>query len=269
MALSASSTDPPVAVLDANVLYSQVLSDYFVQAQSRDLITLKWSPTILDEVIRNKKKRAAERFTDPSELGARLAAADRLRAYIERMYPDQVLEPADRSYSSFRQLPMPDPDDRHVVATAVAAGAVYLCTQNTADFPAAVMTHVGVRRVTPDALLLELLAGHPLDMVRAHQQVIAWTPRTTHRATLEALRRAQAPMFKDAMERILIRLGDLDARDDLAQVYASAIAEGDRARAGMPLPVIGHPRRSDLVAGRMTGRQGVQRPDQRHGFAGQ
>lgn len=269
MAQPASSKEPPVAVLDANVLYSQVLSDYFVQAQSRDLITLKWSSTILDEVIRNKKRRAAERFADPAELEARLAAADRLRAYIERMYPDQILEPSERSYSSFRQLPMPDPDDRHVVATAVAAGAVYLCTQNTADFPPAVMTHVGVRQVTPDALLVEILAGHPLDMVRAHQQVIAWTPRTTHRATLEALRRAQAPMFKDAMERILTRLGDLDSRDDLAQVYAAAIAERDRARAGMPSPVMGHRRTSDLVAPRMTGRRGARGPDRRHGIGGQ
>jgi len=267
MALRPDQRRASLAVLDANVLYSQVLTDYFVHAQSQNLINLRWSSRILDEMIRNKKARAAEKFKDPVQLAPRLAAADDLRAYVERTYPDQLLEPSDEDYLPFDQLEMPDPDDRHVVATAVAAGATYLCTDNMPDFPPAVMTHLGIRRVTSDALLVELGTKHPLEMIRAHQQVIAWTPRATHQTTLDALDRARAPMFKATMERLLTSLGDVDSRDDLAQVYVSAIAELDRARAGLLPPSNRRPRPEELAA-RPADFRGRERAGHQRGIGG-
>jgi len=257
-----------IAVLDANVLYSQVLSDYFVHAQSQNLINLRWSSRIIDEVVRNKKKRAGERFTSPSELTPRLAAADALGAYIKHTYPESFVEPTDRDYRPFTGLPMPDPDDRHVVATAVAAGATYLCTSNTVDFPTDVMKFLEIRRVTPDALLHELVAKHPLAMARAHQQLIAWTPRATHRTTLDALARSQSPMFRQRMERLLGSLGNLDSRDDLAQVYASAIAERDRARTGLLPPSTQPPNAAQVSTRRLMGHRGRQPLDQQRGAGG-
>jgi predicted nucleic acid-binding protein len=256
------ASTPPVAVLDANVLYSQVLSDYFVHAGAERLVVLKWSSAILDEMIRNKKKRATERFADPAHLRPRIEAADRLRDYVLRTYPGEFIEPSLADFASFQHLPMPDPDDRHVVATAVAARATFLCTQNIADFPTSVMTQLGIRRITSDALLTKLVKTNPVEMVRAHQRVIAWTPGTTHRKTLEALRRAQAPTFSAGMEVLLMSLGDLD-RSDLAQAHAAALTERDRALTGVRPPSSRPVRASDLAARRRLASGRIDLADQR------
>lgn len=253
---------PPVVLLDANVLYSKVLSDYLVHAQYRGLVRLRWSSRILDEVIRNMKAKAAKRYSDPRDLGRRLAAADGLRDYIERTHPTALVDPSENDFAQFAHLAMPDPDDRHVVAAAVSAGADYLCTANTSDFPVSIMERLGMRRITPDVLLNGLVTDKPLEMVHAHQQVIAWTPGTTHRATLDTLRRSQAPVTADRMERLLMSLGDLDKRDDLARIYIHAVAERDRAYSGMPRPYMGGRNLNASVVWQTLGRPGPHRANQ-------
>lgn len=261
---------PPVVVLlDANVLYSKVLSDYFVHAQFQRLVAVKWSSEILDEMIRNKKAKAEKRFLDPRDREPRLAAADALRDYIERQYPNTLVEPEAEHFDRFEHLSMPDPDDRHVLAAAVAADADFLCTDNTADFPDQVMDHLGIQRVTPDYLLVSLANDQPLDMVRAHQRAVAWTPGTTHRTTLDALRRAQAPLTASRMERLLASLGDLDSRDDLAQVYASAVAERDRAEAGSLPPSNKRPGLGEQAARPPIGLGDRHRSDRQRGIGAQ
>jgi len=226
---AATNDSQPTVVLDANVLFSQVLSDYFVQARSQRLVRLRWSRAIVDEMINRRKDRVAEKRIGPAERAHRLRAIDNLRGYIERTYPKEFIEPAEEHFAPFADLPMPDPDDRKVLATAVAASAQYLCTANVGDFPDAVMDHVGIRRTTPDELLQRLVFDYPAEMVSAHQTVIEWTRGATHLTTLDTLGRAQAPGFKAALEDILAPLGDLSSTDDLAAAYASALAGRDRA----------------------------------------
>lgn len=226
----------PIALLDANVLFSQVLSDYFVKAQSEELLTVTWSSQILDEMIRNKKVKAAKRFREPADLHARLAAAEKLNTYIRHQYPSAFVEPDERHFVLLAEAPMPDPDDRHVVAAAIAARATHLCTDNTVHFPHSVLHRLGIEVVTPDELLVRLAADHPVEMTHAHQRVIEWTPGTTHRRTLATLRRAQSPMVAAEMEQLLSTLGNLDSRDDLAQRYDDLIMERRRALGGLPSP---------------------------------
>lgn len=257
---------PLIALLDANVLYSKVLSDYFVHAQFGRLIAVKWSSAILEEMIRNKKDKASKQFSDPEELRPRLDAAEGLRNYIRREYPRAIVEPGPEHFVPFAHLSVPDPDDRHVVAAAVAARANYLCTNNTPDFPDPVMDHLGIQRVTPDQLLHGLAADKPVEMLRAHQRTIAWTPGATHRKTLDTLRRAQAPNTADRIEKLLTGLGDLDSRDDLAEVYASALAERDRARSGLLPPSTKRPDPREMGARPTTGFWDRQRLNQQRGI---
>jgi hypothetical protein len=56
---------------------------------------------------------------------------------------------------------LPDPDDRHVVAAAIAAGASIILTWNLKDFPAAALKKYGLRRQTPDAFLTGLYDNVP------------------------------------------------------------------------------------------------------------
>lgn len=265
---SGKPDDRPTVVLDANVLFSQVLSDYFVQARSERLVALRWSSAIVEEMIRNRKERCAERYPDPAELNPRLDAIERLRDYIERTYRREYIEPTSQHFRPFDRLPMPDPDDRHVLATALAAHADYLCTSNTRDFPDSVMRHVGIERTTPDELLHRFAVDNPLEMVRAHQTVVDWTPGTTHQSTLDALRRAKALATADRMQRLLTGLGDLDSRDDLAQVYASALAERDRAQTGLMPPTSRRPGPGQLGARPVTGFRDRQRLGRERGVGG-
>jgi hypothetical protein len=60
-------------------------------------------------------------------------------------------------------LDLPDSDDRHVLAAAVAAGSSLLVTDNLDDFPAERIPE-GLRVVSPDEFVLEL-ARDDLDVV--------------------------------------------------------------------------------------------------------
>lgn len=62
-------------------------------------------------------------------------------------------------------LVLPDPDDRHVLAAAIRAGAQVIVTANLKDFPAAVLAPLGVATMRPDEFVTELIDLAPEVMV--------------------------------------------------------------------------------------------------------
>ncbi len=56
-------------------------------------------------------------------------------------------------------LSLPDPDDRHVLAAAIAGGAQALMTRNRGDFPGRVLARHGIVLRDPDGYLCELAEG--------------------------------------------------------------------------------------------------------------
>lgn len=63
-------------------------------------------------------------------------------------------------------LTLPDPDDRHVLAAALAAGAGTILTMNLRDFPASALAPHGVVAVHPDEFLCGLHNADP-DLLQA------------------------------------------------------------------------------------------------------
>jgi hypothetical protein len=59
------------------------------------------------------------------------------------------------------ELELPDPNDRHVLAAAVTAGADLLVTWNLADFPPTATGGHRLSVVTPDDLVLRLVQADP------------------------------------------------------------------------------------------------------------
>lgn len=89
-------------------------------------------------------------------------------------------------------LKLPGPGDRHVLAAAIAAGAVVIVTSNLSDFPAEALEPSGIEAKTPDDFVpdqVNLDEGTVRDCV--HQIARGRTrPPKTYETVLNALERA-------------------------------------------------------------------------------
>lgn len=78
-------------------------------------------------------------------------------------------------------IDLPDADDRHVLAAAIAAGATTILTWNLGHFPASATAPFGVAARDPDTFLTELASDDPeriaaiVDAARANLRVTAPT----------------------------------------------------------------------------------------------
>jgi hypothetical protein len=86
-------------------------------------------------------------------------------------------------------LVLPDPDDRHVLAAAIAAAADVIVTSNLKDFPAHVLAPFGIVAQTPDAFLSELHEVAAEEMASVTQAMAtAWrSSETTITDVLDSL----------------------------------------------------------------------------------
>jgi len=66
---------------------------------------------------------------------------------------------------------LPDKDDRHVVAAAIASGARKILTWNLRDFPEQVLKAFGIVAESPDKFLAELIIERPLEVVSVFRRM--------------------------------------------------------------------------------------------------
>ncbi len=138
---------PPVAVLDACVLYPFHTRNLLVQFAVDRLVDVRWTDRIHDEWMRNLAANAP---------GVSMGRLERTRDLMKAALPMADV----RGYEPLIPgIVLPDPDDRHVVAAAVAGGASVVVTWNTSDFPEAELARHGLRRETPDQFSLGLYAA--------------------------------------------------------------------------------------------------------------
>ena len=133
------------AVLDACVLFPPVMREMLLGAAALGGFAPVWSARILEEWA-----RATRRLPDGAEARARAEIA----ALRERFPGAEVAVPEGLVAS----LSLPDPDDCHVLAAAIAGGAGTLVTLNRTDFPTRTLARHGVLLREPDGFLVELLA---------------------------------------------------------------------------------------------------------------
>jgi hypothetical protein len=128
---------PPVAIYDACVLYPFHLRNLLIQCAADRLVDAHWTDDIHDEWIRNLVENS------PSVSIERL---HRTRDLMEKALPSA-------SVTGHRQhlpnITLPDPDDRHVVAAGIEAGASIIVTWNVRDFPIKELSRHGLRKQKP------------------------------------------------------------------------------------------------------------------------
>ncbi len=108
--------------LDANILVSVRLRDIFLGFAEQRCVDVYWSEAVLAET-----RRALER-----RIGLAPEAADRLIDALVGAFP---LSTVDWDPKAAEGLSLPDRDDRHVLAAAIAAECDLLITDNIKDFP--------------------------------------------------------------------------------------------------------------------------------------
>jgi len=177
------------AVLDANVLYSAALRDLWMRLAAEGAYAPRWTEQIHDEwmrnVLRNRPDLSPEQLRRTRHLMDRHAEGSLVSGYEHHI-------PA---------LSLPDPDDRHVLAAAIAAEATVIVTFNGRDFPPNALEPYGIAAVHPDDFARTLLETAPAAFVAAvRAQLAALTnPPKTWAEHQETLRRVGLPHTADAL----------------------------------------------------------------------
>ena len=148
---------PATVVLDANVLYSAPVRDLLMQFAFVGLYRARWSVDIENEWARNL-------LADRPDLATRIPA-------IQARMREAVLDALVTGYEPLiASIVLPDPNDRHVVAAAIAGEADAIVTYNLKDFPAVALAPHGIEAMHPDQFLRSYIVETPgqfLDGVRA------------------------------------------------------------------------------------------------------
>jgi predicted nucleic acid-binding protein len=183
-----------IVFTDANVLYSRVLRDYLLYAAIEDLISVVWSEMVLNEVARHLIESIPD-FTSES--------AKRLITNMTSSFPYAEVNPESKHFGLLEHYDLPDENDRHVFAAALAAEATIICTSNTKDFPENVAAELGLQILTPDALLFKLITENPKRMLSVHADVVIGLRGATDASTIAALKQAGAIKSSGLLQKIL------------------------------------------------------------------
>ena len=97
-------------------------------------------------------------------------------------------------------LSLPDPDDRHVLAAAIRAGASAKVTYNLRDFPASELDKYNIEALHPDEFILHqihLSESKVLQAAQNHRARLKNPPKSVaeYLATLEAQTLPQTVLF--------------------------------------------------------------------------
>lgn len=145
-----SHPDDLIAVLDANVLYPQWLRDVMLSLAAMGYYEPRWSNQIIEEMRRNVL--ANHPGIDPQRFDDTTISA------LHVAFPDAWADPPDVLLATMDNTT----DDRHVLATAIAAEAHLVVTSNVNDFASPrYVTSGQVAIATPTEFLLTVLDDHP------------------------------------------------------------------------------------------------------------
>jgi len=185
------------AVLDACVLYSIAVTDALMSLATAGLYAAKWTVEIEHEWIR------ALETTRPDLSGRLDVRRDSMRAAI----PDWEVPTAHWQRLDLA-VELPDPNDAHVLAAAIAGHADCIVTENLRDFPADILSTFEIEAVDPDAFIIHQWDLHPVVAIAAFKRMRARRkkPESTPEEFADALESAglvsTAERLREAAELI-------------------------------------------------------------------
>lgn len=145
-------------LLDTCVIYPTVMREVLLRVAAAGVFEPLWSARILEEWA-----RAAIKLGPTGEIQARSEAA-----VMSANWPKAsvVWKPSLEA-----QLWLPDANDVHVLAAAIAGSADMIITMNAKDFPRNILTEEGLVRQDPDGFLHGVWQAQPELLVRVVGEV--------------------------------------------------------------------------------------------------
>lgn len=172
------------AVLDACVLYPTLVRGLLMRAAAEGHFAPLWSARIVEEWRRAVERKLPEQS---GLVGAEIAAA-RAAFPAAEIAADPDIE---------ARLSLPDANDRHVLATAIAGGAGEIVTFNLSDFPGRTLARERIVPRHPDGFLLEIMGDAP-DFGAQVAACVAELP--VDAAPRAILKRAKLPRLGKALD---------------------------------------------------------------------
>lgn len=134
--------------LDACVLFPTVMREMLLGVAKAGVFEPQFSPRVLEEWARATRKIGPE-----AEVFARSEIA-----LLRAAWPKAEVEP---TAALMGRLWLPDADDVHVLAAAIAGSADGIITLNAKDFPRGTLAEEGLSRVDPDGFLHQIWQASP------------------------------------------------------------------------------------------------------------
>lgn len=150
------------ALLDACVLYPLAMTDALLSLATAGFFAAKWTTRIELEWI-----RAIERQR-PDLVGKLDVRRDSMRvAILDWEVPESAWVILEQG------IQLPDPDDAHVLAAAVAGHADCIVTSNLKDFPSTVLDGFGIEAIDPDTFIINQWDLDPVNAIAAFKRMRA------------------------------------------------------------------------------------------------
>ena len=181
----------PIAVLDACVLYPAPLRDFLMRLATANLYEPRWSAAIHEEWISNLLENRSD---------LKRPILERTRDLMNAAVPSALIQSDE---SLIETLTLPDPDDCHVLATAIQGNASLIVTFNLRDFPSRTLAPYNVTAIHPDAFAVRLYTAYPTDFVnriRIHRTSLINPPKTVEEY-LATLRQNQLPKIAERLSQ--------------------------------------------------------------------
>ena len=154
-------------ILDACVLYPSRPRDTLLRLGQAGFFRPRWTTDIHAEWMGNLRRKRPD--CDPGAL-------ERTRQLMDKAIDDCLVTGYSRLVAS---LTLPDPDDRHILAAAIAGGANAIVTFNLTDFPADVLAGFGLEAIHCDDFVsaqFDLNPGLFLACIREQRAALRRSP---------------------------------------------------------------------------------------------
>jgi hypothetical protein len=145
------------AFVDACTLASVLRRNLILSLAEAEFFRVRWSAKVLDET-----ETAIEKIAEGRGLVDSAQRAKRARQAMEVAFEEGLVTDFDGFLGVCQDLP--DPNDEHVIAAALKTQAATIVTENLSDFPAELLSKLGIEVRSADRFIADTVA---LDLGRA------------------------------------------------------------------------------------------------------